>query len=113
MRRGDAADAARAFAQSSVAGRGRAIAEDARFWEGVALARAGEPARAIAALRGFLGAFPRSSRAGEASARLGWLLLDAGETDEAARRFEAAVDDAVPAVRQSARSGLARIHAKP
>ncbi len=111
MRRGDADRAAASFAASHRAAKRGAVAEDARYWEGVALARAGRSTDAIAALGGFLSSFPRSSRAGEAAARLGWLQIDAGHVDDAERRFEAAVDDAVPAVRKSARAGLARVAA--
>lgn len=111
LRTGDAGRAATAFAASHrAAGRG-AVAEDARYWEGVALARAGQASDAIAALRRFLGAHPKSSRAGEASARLGWLQLDAGELDAAERSFEAAASDRVPAVRRSAAKGLEKIRA--
>ena len=82
------------------------LAEDAAFWYAVALARGRHGGQAITAFRDFLDAHPQSPRAGEASAMLGWLLLDAGERAEAARRFRAAADDASTAVRDSARSGL-------
>jgi hypothetical protein len=65
---------------------------DAAFWTAVALARGGRSADAIAAFRNMLGGYPNSPRAGEASAMLGWLLVDAHQLDEAAKRF--ARDDA-------------------
>lgn len=89
--------------------KGSAVAEDASFWEAIALARAGAPTRSIAALRRFLDAYPSSARAGEAAAKLGWLLYDAGDLDDAERRFRAAADDVVPKVQKSARDGLAAI----
>jgi len=58
------------------------------------------------AFRDFLDAHARSPRAGQASAMLGWLLIDARAFDEAARRFDAASGDPDPAVRRSARAGL-------
>ncbi|HVV83369.1 MAG TPA: tetratricopeptide repeat protein [Kofleriaceae bacterium] len=86
--------------------RGSVLVEDASFWEGIALARAGERPAAIAALRRFVGAYPSSSRAGEAAAKLGWLLYETGDLDGARPYFQSAVDDVVPKVRQSARAGL-------
>lgn len=37
---------------------------------------------------------------------LGWILVDANEPAEAARRFRAAIGDPTPAVRDSAKAGL-------
>ena len=51
----------------------------------MALARAGQPALATSAFRDYLDGFPTSRRVGEASAMLGWLLVDAGEAREAER----------------------------
>lgn len=111
LKRGEPARAADSFAASRrIAGRG-AIVEDAAYWEGVALARAGRDDAAIRALRAFLSTYPHSARAGEAAARLGWLLVEHGEASEAARWFRSAADDPVPSVRNSARSGLERVKA--
>lgn len=38
---------------------------------------------------------------------LGWLLVDAGLTPEAAKRFRAALSDPDPKIRDSATAGLA------
>ena len=111
MRSGDHAAAAASFAASRRAA-GSALAEDATYWEGVALARGGKPAEATTALRRFLSTYPRSARAGEASARLGWLLLDAGKPDAAKPLFEAALADPVAWVGRRAKSGLKKIAAK-
>jgi TolA-binding protein len=75
----------------------------------VARARAGAGASAIAALSRFLEAYPSSPRAGEAAAMLGWLLVDTGDLAGAERRFRAAENDPVDAVRASARKGLRAI----
>jgi len=82
------------------------LVEDASFWHAVALARGQRSAEAVSAFRDFLDSYGRSARAGEASAMLGWLLIDARAYDEAARRFRAAAGDVSAAVRSSAQAGL-------
>ena len=82
------------------------LAEDASFWRAVALARGQRTAEARSAFRDFLDSFDASPHAGEASAMLGWMLIDARSYDEARQRFTAAAGDANPAVRHSARAGL-------
>jgi hypothetical protein len=111
LKAGDAASAAASFEAARQA-KGSAVAEDASFWEGIALARAGQSREAIVALRRFVAAYPSSSRAGEAAAKLGWLLYDAGELDAAQRQFESAADNVVPKVKKSARDGLEAIARK-
>jgi hypothetical protein len=106
---GRAADAAEAFRDVEASSRGDAIVEDALFWRGVSLERADRPADARAVLLQFTARFPHSERIGEASAMLGWILLEAGDMDEARRAFERAENDKVDRVRASARSGLARL----
>ena len=108
LREGDHDAAAEAFTRAGANVR-EPVAADARFWAGVALARAGHRERATLALRGFVTRFPASPRLGEASAMLGWLLLESGDLDEAELRFHAATDDAASAVRDSAHKGLATI----
>jgi TolA-binding protein len=56
-----------------------ALAEDARYWEAVALARQGSAAKARQAMYEFTRLFPGSPRAGEVSAMLGWLLIESHE----------------------------------
>jgi hypothetical protein len=60
----------------------------------------------------FLRRFPSSSRAGEASALLAWILFEAGDLDNAERRFTLASSDRVPKVRESATRGLTAIERK-
>jgi TolA-binding protein len=103
--------AAAAFARVIALGGGEPILEDARFWRGVALARAGHSARAIEALREFMTHHQASPRLGEAASILGWQLLKAGQLDEAERRFQTALRDARPEVSDSARAGLQSVTA--
>jgi TolA-binding protein len=106
LRAGDFAHAAGGFARVVLLAPDSPLGEDAGFWRAVALARARRSLEAVAAFHDFLDGHPHSSRAGEASAMLGWLLIDARVLDEAGRRFQAAAGDPDPAVRRSARSGL-------
>jgi TolA-binding protein len=106
LRASDFARAARGFARVVLLAPDSPLAEDASFWRAVALARGKRGAEAVAAFRDFLDAYGPSARAGEASAMLGWLLVDARDYDEAGRRFRAAAGDPSPAVRTSARAGL-------
>ena len=82
------------------------LVEDASYWHAVALARGKRSAEALSAFRDVLDAHAGSPHAGDASAMLGWLLIDARVYDEAARRFTAAATDRDPAVRRSAQAGL-------
>ncbi|HET7500153.1 MAG TPA: hypothetical protein VFK02_04095 [Kofleriaceae bacterium] len=113
LRTGDFARAANGFARAMLLAPDGPLVEDASFWHAVSLARGKRSAEALSAFRDFLdhGASPH---AGEASAMLGWLLIDARAYDEAARRFTAAARDRDPAVRRSAQAGLdALAHRKP
>jgi Tetratricopeptide repeat len=109
LNEGKAAEAAEAFRDVEAKSRGDAIVEDALFWRGVSLERADRSADARAVFLQFTARFPHSERIGEASAMLGWILLEAGDTNEARRAFERAANDKVDRVRASARSGLARL----
>jgi TolA-binding protein len=112
MRAGEPAAAATSFDVACKKAIHRAIGEDACFWAGVAARRAGEAGRARRYLSRFLRRYPKSSRAGEASALLGWILSDDGRFDDARRRFRAAASDRVPKVRRSAQTGLDAIDAR-
>ncbi len=106
LREGDAAAAARSFDRAAQSAPDTALAEDARFWEAVALARAGNRNAAASAMGSFLDRYPANPRAAELSAMLGWILLDAGRLADAKARFMAALADPSPKVRQSAEAGL-------
>jgi FecR-like protein len=107
LRGGQPAQAVEAFHEAWGGAPDGPIAEDAQFWEAVALARAHRTPEAISSMQLFLGSHPRSVRTGELSVMLGWLLLDSGATEEARSRFDAARTDPNPAVRDGARKGLA------
>jgi hypothetical protein len=109
LRGGDAAQAATAFREVEQQAGGDAISEDAAFWQAVALARANLTADARRELTRFVAHYPGSARVGEASAMLGWMLLDSGDTEGARRAFERAVTDKVDRARASAQSGLERL----
>lgn len=108
LRANDFATASAAFARTALLDPDGPLAEDASYWYPVALARA-KRGEAAGAFRDFLERYPRSPHAGEASAMLGWLLVDAGERAEAERRFRAALDAPTEQVRTSARAGLAAL----
>jgi TolA-binding protein len=109
LRIGDFDRAAEGFARVVLVAPDSPLVEDASFWRAVALARGKRGTEAVSAFRDFLDGFGRSPRAGQASAMLGWLQIDAGAFDDAARRFTAASADPDPKVRDSARAGLAAV----
>jgi TolA-binding protein len=113
LRRGDYGEAAGQFESAIASGPTSSLADDARYWRGVSLARAGRSAQAQEALGEFLSLHPRSPRAGEASVVLGWLLLESGDRTGAYRRFKAAAGDRNAEVRAGAQKGLARVRAQP
>lgn len=106
MRSNNFEDAAHQFAAVIAQAPHGKLAVDARYWLAVAAARGAQPRSAIAPFREFLAQYPEDARAGEASAMLGWLLLESGDRTEAKQRFEAAARDARDTVRESARAGL-------
>jgi len=106
MRRGELSAAAEAFARAVALDPHGDLAEDGTFWHAVAVARLHRAEEAIVALRGFIAAYPASTRAGEASVMLGWILVDRHQLDEARRRFQAAIHDPSESVQTSARAGL-------
>ncbi|HSR96825.1 MAG TPA: tetratricopeptide repeat protein [Kofleriaceae bacterium] len=106
LRTNDFSGASGGFARVVLLAPDGPLVEDASFWRAVALARGQRGAEARSAFRDFVDSFGRSPHAGEASAMLGWLLIEARSYDEATQRFTAAAGDANPAVRRSARAGL-------
>ena len=105
-------DAAAAFERASANAGDLPLVEDAWFWRAVCEARIPRKAAAKSSLAGFIDRFPHSSRMGEVSAMLGWILLEEGDLDGARRLFAGAADDRVSEVRQSARTGLEAIDRK-
>jgi len=108
LRDGDAKAAAAEFAEVERLAHGRDIEEDALYWRAVAVGRAGDAAGARTLFAAFVDRFPSSSRAGEAAAALGRLLLDAGDRRGARQAFERAARDPSPRVRDAAQDGLVR-----
>src|SRR5262249_4822530 len=109
IRRGDYGEAAEQFSLAIASAPSSDLASDARYWRGVAPARARDAAGARDALADSLARAPRSARAGEASVMLGWLLLDHGDLADARRRFSAGAADPAPDVRAGAARGLAAV----
>jgi TolA-binding protein len=99
-------EAARAFAEAASRAGEQPIGEDATFWHAVALERTAHDEAARTALAVFIARYPRSPRLGEASVRLGWLLLENGDKAGASARFSAALSDPVERVRTNAGAGL-------
>jgi hypothetical protein len=104
---GNPRDAATSFERAATSAPDDPLAEDAWFWRASALARAKSSA-ASGALAQFLARYPRSNRAGEAAAVLGWIVI-ATDLDRAEKLFTSAAKDRVPAVRASAEKGLAAV----
>lgn len=86
------------------------LAEDATFWRSSALVRA-RSGDAVSALESFLSRYPSSPRVGEASAMLGWIVIDR-DLDRAEKLFRTAEADRVGSVRASATRGLAAVTAR-
>ena len=99
-----------AFARAVTLAGDHPLAEDASFWLAVSQARIPRPVDATASLAGFIDRLPSSPRIGEAAAMLGWLLIDAGDLDGAARQFGTAARDPVNDVRRSGNEGLRAVN---
>lgn len=112
LRAGDAAGATKAFTTACAAAQADGLSEDACFWVGAAAKRAGDTAAARDALTRYVQRFPRSPRAGEAAALLGWILYDANELDAAEVRFRQGAKDRIPKIRESAERGLTAVARK-
>jgi FecR-like protein/tetratricopeptide repeat protein len=112
LRAGNAEEAAETFAELERRAKGRAIEEDALYWRAVSVARSKDSATAGLLFREHLRRFPLSSRRGEASVALGWILLDAGDVNDARRAFEQAISDPASSVRDSAAEGIRRTTAR-
>ena len=107
LQAGDASAAAATFERAAQSDPKDPLAEDAWFWRASALTRA-KSASAAGALDQFLARYPRSPRVGEASAMLGWLVMDK-DLDRAEKLFKTAANDRVAAVRASATKGLTAV----
>ena len=89
---------------------GSAVAEDARYWQGVSLARAARLEEAAVVLESFAARYPGSLHRSEAAMVLGWVHLQRHAEKRAASYFaEAALTDD-PVTSQKAALALARIN---
>lgn len=109
LKQGAFANAAADFDRAVALSPHGALSEDARFWSGVAWARAGRSREAMASLRAFLAQHPRSSRQPEAAVALGWLLIRDRKIDEAERILRSTASPRSPEVADSLRAALAAI----
>ena len=107
LREGKANEAA---AELALAAQGSdALADDARYFQAVALVRAGRAVEAERVLIGFLTRAPESLRAGRAALLLGKLLRERGEVDAARRWFETALHDPDPAIASAAKGHVSAL----
>jgi len=104
--------AAELFSEAIESGTSENAKQDASYWRAAALGRAGERFKAIEAFRWFVGHYPKSPRVGEASAMLGWLLIEDNRFDEAEIHFFRGSQDMSMRVRASAEAGLDAVKSK-
>ncbi|MBV8758891.1 MAG: tetratricopeptide repeat protein [Deltaproteobacteria bacterium] len=109
LKRGNAAEAARELGTAADSDGDPALAADARYFQAVALSRAGRKTEAERALVAFLDRAPHSIRRGRAAVMLGKLIAERGDAKSARAWFESALGDADPAVVAAARTGLASL----
>jgi TolA-binding protein len=109
IRAGDFDAAATALATAITLAPDAPLAEDARYWHGVALARAGRDAEARRALDEFLARHPDSAWAGRAALIIATSLTRTGDPRAARPYLERALADPDAGVRASARAALAAL----
>ena len=109
LRNGDAEAATIKLQEACETVGAAAVAEDASYWLGIAYSKSGKTQAAAKAFAGFVNRYPRSPRAGEAMAILGWLHVEQGDFKQARKLFEKAAQDPAAKVRESAAEGIARI----
>ncbi len=109
LRGGKAAEAARELGVAADAGGDDPLAADARYFQAVALTRAGRKTEAEHALVAFLDHAPHSLRRGRAEVMLARLIAERGDMASATAWFRSALDDPDPEVVGSARAGLAAL----
>jgi len=107
LRAGKNAEAARELAAAADAGGDDPLAGDARYFEAVALTKAGRKTEAEHALVAFLDRSPHALRRGRAAVMLARLIAERGDRAAARTWFEAASHDPDPDVAAAAKAGLA------
>lgn len=113
LREGKARAAAVELGRSADAGGDDPLAADARYFQAVALVRAGQRRDAERVLVAFLDRAPRSLRRGRAAVLLGTLRRDRGDVASARAWFTSALSDADPAIAGAARAHLEALAASP
>ena len=111
FRDGDFAAAAKAFEEVIEADIITPLQEDTAFWNAIALIRAQNKGAARRALRRYLSRYPDTRRAPDVITRLGWLLFEAGQVNDARTHFQAGSRASDPKVRQRATLGLEAVEA--
>ena len=109
LKQGKAAEAARELGVAADSDGDPALAADARYFQAVALARAGRKTEAEHALVAFLDHARTSLRRGRAAVMLAKLIAERGDAKSARAWFESALADPDPAVVAAARAGLAAL----
>jgi TolA-binding protein len=107
LKAGKNAEAARELALAADAGGD--LSADARYFQAVALMRAGRKTEAEQALVAFLDHAPSSLRRGHAEVMLGRLIAERGDKKAARLWLEAATHDADPDVVSAAHRALAAL----
>ncbi len=106
LRAGKADDAARELAAAAEAGGDDPLAGDARYFQAIALTRAGRKTEAEHALVAFLDRAPHAVRRGRAAVMLARLIAERGDRAAARTWFESATHDPDAEVVAAARAGL-------
>jgi hypothetical protein len=109
LKQGKAAEAARELGVAADSDGDPQLAADARYFQAVALARAGRKTEAENALVAFLDHAPKSLRRGRAAVMLAKLIAERGDAKSARAWFQSALTDPDPAVVAAARAGLAAL----
>ena len=109
LKAGKSADAARELGAAADAGGDDPLAADARYFQAIALVRAGRKTEAEHALVAFLDRAPKSIRRGRAVITLAHLISERGDTASARNWYESALADADPDVVSAARAGIAAL----
>jgi len=109
LRSGKAAEAARELAAAADAGGDDPLAGDARYFEAIALTKAGRKTEAEHALVAFMDRSPHAVRRGRAAVMIGRLIAERGDVATARTWFESATHDPDPNVVAAATAGLATL----
>jgi TolA-binding protein len=109
LKAGKVAEAARELGAAADADSDDPLAADARYFQAVALTKAGRKTEAESALVAFLDHAKQSIRRGRATVMLARLIAERGDTKSARAWFETALHDADATVAAAAKAGLAAL----